>query len=248
MEHAIEGRLYRRPGFRRLVVISEKLRSLYLTEFPWLGERILVAHDAADDPFPSTHSPTVENRRGFHVGYIGHLYAGRGAGLIKAIADRLPEMTFHLVGGTDEDCTRLKESGLPENIVLHGHHPPVRLPGFYSQFDVVLAPYQRTVSVGDERSDTSAFMSPLKIFEYMAWAKPILCTDLPVLREVLENKKNAILLPPEDVSAWVDALQRLHGNPAERNRLGQAARADFLAFHSWDRRARTVLSDLSLVQ
>ena len=40
----------------------------------------------------------------------------------------------------------------------------------------------------------SDFTSPLKLFEYMSHRKPIIASDLPVIREVL-NKKNSILLP-----------------------------------------------------
>ena len=42
----------------------------------------------------------------------------------------------------------------------------------------------------------------MKMFEYMAAGRAILSSDLPVLREVL-NEENAILLPPDEPAAWV---------------------------------------------
>lgn len=242
--HALEARLFCRPGFRRLVVISDKLRDNYLERYPGLWGRILVAHDAADDPYRVSPIHASNSGPGFNIGYVGHLYSGRGIELIKAVAIQLPKMIFHLVGGNENDMTRLTAGVWPKNIILHGHHPPSRLSAFYSQFDVVLAPYERKVTVGDESSDTSAYMSPLKIFEYMAWAKPILCSDLPVLREVLEHESTALLLPPEDVTAWVSALRRLQADRALRLRLGKSAHEKFLDHYTWAKRASAVLTGL----
>ena len=57
--------------------------------------------------------------------------------------------------------------------------------------------------------ETAAWMSPLKVFGYMAAAKPILCSDLPVLREVIEDGRNGILVPPDDPAAWARVCQTL---------------------------------------
>ena len=242
IELAIEKRLYRRPGCLRVVVISDKLKAIYLSLYPWLTDKILVAHDAADDPEPGAWPRAAKH--GFHVGYVGHLYNGRGTDLIAKIAKSLPQVTFHLVGGTEEDRQRLALSGLGSNMILHGHHPPSQLAKFFMLFDAMLAPYQRSVAVGGG-GNTSAYMSPLKLFEYMSWGKPILCSDLPVLREVIENGRNGVLLPPDDPRAWVNSLQRLMDEPAERERLGLEARMAFLTRHSWRQRADRVLSGLS---
>ncbi|HMK08634.1 MAG TPA: glycosyltransferase, partial [Anaerolineales bacterium] len=90
--------------------------------------------------------------------------------------------------------------------------------------------------------DTAAFASPLKAFEYLAAGRPILSSDLPVLREVL-NEGNAVLLDPESVEAWASALRDLAADAARRVRLGQAARAA-AARYSWLERTRRALEGL----
>ena len=79
----------------------------------------------------------------------------------------------------------------------------------------------------------------MKIFEYMAAAKPIIASDLPVLREVL-NDSNAILVDPEDIDAWRDALAALR-DPKRREQLGRKAHDDFLRSYTWQARASRVL-------
>lgn len=232
----LERRLFRRPGFRRLVVISTSLRDIYASLFPMIAPKITVLHDAADDPLP-TKWPRQTEGAGFNVGYVGHLYPGRGTELIQAIAQALPDFTFHLVGGTEADRSRVAGAALPSNIIVHGHQPHSRLTNYFPLFDAVLAPYQRSVAVAGGKGDTSSFMSPLKLFEYMSWGKPIVCSDLPVLREIIEHGRNGILLPADDVGAWVAALRGLNENLTERARLGGNARADFFARHTWRERA-----------
>jgi glycosyltransferase involved in cell wall biosynthesis len=238
LESALERRLYQRPNFVRLVVISNKLKEMYLSIYPWLLSKILVAPDAADDPLPEVWRRPRQG--GFHVGYVGHLYPGRGSELIVLLAREFPSVTFHVVGGNEGDRTRFAALAPTSNVILHGHHPPSALTKFFPMFDTVIAPYQRMVAAG-AGGDISGFLSPLKLFEYMAWGKPILCSDLPVLREVIESGRNGLLVPPDDPKAWARALQRLIDDPDGRDNLGSRARADFLARYTWRERARRVL-------
>ena len=84
-------------------------------------------------------------------------------------------------------------------------------------------------------------MSPIKVFEYMASRKPILCSDLPVLREVLRDEENALLLPPREPEAWAAALVRLKSDNALADRLALAAVHDFREHYTWQGRARRIL-------
>ncbi len=240
-----ERMVLRRPGARRLVLISAALRDLYSPRPP-ASVDIVVAHDAADDPARDGRSvgPVVRGSgRPLRVGHVGHLYPGRGAELLLEVAGRMPDVEMHLVGGTVEDITRLQRVA-PPNVTFHGHVPPSTLARHYAGFDVLVGPYQRSVAVHGGTGDTSRWMSPMKLFEYLSWGRPLVFSDLPVLREVLRDGENALLVPPDDASAWVDAIARLHDDAALAERLGQRARQEFLAGHTWDHRAAAVLAGL----
>ena len=89
----------------------------------------------------------------------------------------------------------------------------------------------------------TSFTSPLKLFEYMAAARPIVASDLPALREVLRDGENALLVPPEDPVALAVAIRRLQEDPALAERLaGQAAR-DVRAY-TWEERGRRIVEFL----
>lgn len=242
---AVERVVLSQARLRRLVLISSALRDLYSPEPPSALD-VIVAHDAADDPAAdgaSVGPPPRVPGRPLRVGHVGHLYPGRGGELLSAVAARLPDVEFHLVGGTAQDIARLRPDA-PANVVFHGQVPPSAVAAHYAAFDVLVGPYQRRVSV-QGGGDTSRWMSPMKLFEYLSWGRPLVFSDLPVLREVLDGE-NAMLVPPDDVDAWVHAIARLRDDEVLAARLGTRARADFLADHTWDHRAARVLAGLGL--
>ncbi len=230
--------------FRRLVTISHALRERFeaLPGCPPPG-RMRVAHDAAD-PLADGVAAAFAQRPGPHLGYVGHLYPGKGVEILVELARRMPESTVHAVGGAPADLERLAAEPLPRNLVLHGFVAPARLPGFYRSFDLLLMPYGRRVEGASGRTDISAWMSPLKMFEYMAAGRPIVSSDLPVLREVLTDGRNALLAPPGDADAWEAAVRRLLGDADLGRRLAAAALGDFERRHTWDARAGEVLDGL----
>lgn len=242
---AMMKRLYRKVHFVRLVAISEALSKEYRRIFPELPpDKIIVAHDGAD--VPQTHPGSAlarwSGRPGaLQVGYTGHLYPGRGIELIIALASAMPAVDFHLVGGTDEDIAKWRTIYKECNLFFHGYVPPGEVAEYCAHFEVLLAPYQdRVATVGGR--NTVMWMSPLKIFEYMALGKAIICSDLHALREVLTDQVNALLVPPADHDAWVQALSLLKDNPELRAKLGNAARDEFMAHYTWEKRAVAVFN------
>ena len=243
-------RLVRSPALARLVVISEALRDL-LDAAKLLPARVetIVAHDGADPVVPgepgATKMPAAAHELGKRsIGYVGSLYAGRGVEVVVELAKRIPEARFHVVGGGERELAEWREVSTPPNVTFEGFVPPEQLGRWYARLDVLLMPYQRNVAVATGDTDTSRWMSPMKMFEYMAAGKPIVASDLPVLREVLEDGANALLAPPEDVDAWERSVRRLLDDPGLADRLGRAARQDLEAHYTWDARARTVLAGI----
>lgn len=194
-----------------------------------------------DLPAPEEARRELGLPAGFSAVYSGHLYPGRGAELMFRLAERNPGMAFIWAGGTEEANEswrrRVEAAGLA-NLHLLGFVPNARLPLVQAAGDVLLMPYGREIAVSGG-GDSAAVASPMKVFEYLAAGRPILSSDLPVLREVIDEK-NAILLPPEDEAAWGKALRRLQEHPAQRERLAEAARRTAQGY-SWRGRTQRAL-------
>ena len=243
-------------GARRLVVITRSLadsleRAMSVSMSPPFT---LVAADGvdltryADLPAAPEARTRLENLQGrmscFTAGYTGHLYAGRGGELMIDLATRHPDITFLLVGGEPPDVARLQaqvDARRLENVILTGFIPNADLPLYQAACDVLLMPYQKHVAASSG-GDIAPYLSPMKLFEYLACGRAILSSDLPVLREVL-NPANAVLLDPEDVDGWAAALRLLQNDPRRRENLGQQARRD-ASLYTWEARARAILAGL----
>jgi glycosyltransferase involved in cell wall biosynthesis len=168
-----------------------------------------------------------------------------GMTLLMELAQRLPHMNFLWVGGRPEEVgkwqSQLQLNNIT-NITITGFVENQRLPLYQAAADVLLMPYERVIA-GSSGGDAAAYCSQMKMFEYLACKRAIISSDLPVIREVLDES-NAILCPPEDTSSWTKALQELIDNPAQRAELAQRA---YLAApqYTWTRRAQKALEDSS---
>jgi len=237
----MEG-IVRYRNLRQLVVISESLKNDLLESINSRGIKIVLAHDGADYN-GSVPVPIGSDSMEFNVGYIGNLYPGKGVELIYAMARECDDSSvkFHIVGG-DPNLIKywLSELGDQDNIVFHGAKSPRDADALRKSFDVLVAPYTKTVHSSGGR-DISKWMSPLKIFEYMAARKPILASDLPVLHEVLVHMENCILCKPENAVDWADAIKLLKEDKTLGDKLSDRAYNDFISRYTWDRRAEQVL-------
>lgn len=235
-----------RPQSRGVVAISDALRDDLIAEGVVSADRpIVIARDACDPP--TNHvAPRPRDRRPV-VGYVGGLYAGRGIELILAVAARMPEVTFRLVGGSDADVARWRASSPTPNVEFLGFQSQSALPGLYAKMDIVLMPYAKSGILSETRGvDTSRWTSPMKMFEYMASGAAIVSSDLPVLREVLVDGEHGFLVPADDVGQWQHAISRMLDDDALRVRLAQTAQRALIEHYTWDARAAQVMLGLGL--
>lgn len=236
-------------GARLLVSISRALLNDLEIHFTIPSKvRRLVAPDGVDLerfsglPSPEDARKTLNLPAGFTAGYTGHLYAGRGIDHILAVAGALPDVRFLLVGGNPDDVARYRQqaANLP-NVQLTGFIPNNQLPLYQAACDILLMPYQHKIEASSG-GDIAAYLSPMKLFEYLASERAVLSSDLPVLREILDEQ-NAILLPANQVDAWVNAISTLRASPTRCRALGVAGR-EMAARHTWMARAERILSYL----
>ena len=233
--------MMKRKSVKALVVISRSLREYFDNSGLMADTPVAVLPDGATEYEP-TSPRAVQRRREFRVGYAGSIYAGRGIGFIASLAQTCHWAVFEVAGGAPGVVQKLraKYKGI-RNLSFLGHLSPSNVPDFLRSCDVLLAPYQATTADG-VGTVTVEWMSPLKIFEYMAVGRPIISSDLPALREVLQNDVNAFLVGPNDVSAWTAALVFIRENPQVAARVAASAAREIRDVYAWRIRAKRVLS------
>ena len=238
----------------KTIVISKKLEEILAEEHGVCPYQTTVLPDAAPDrlliaPKSKEYEKLYQKiklplRNWKSVcGYFGQLYEGRGIEIIEGMARERPEILFLVYGGEPKDIALRREvNGDLPNIFFGGHvsHPEAQ--ELMRCVDFLLMPYQPKVSIGVKGHDTGRWMSPMKMFEYMASGVPIISSDLPVLREVLVDRKNAILVSPSDQLEWCGALDLLSSDVCLADSIGNRAHQDYRERYTWGARARAILS------
>lgn len=195
----------------------------------------IVLSDAANDNFMYFNNKLIKN-----VGYVGSFNKGRGLELILKLSNVFPELTFHIFGGNKNQLKSLINKNINSNIQVHGKIYPKDIHKIFKLFQIAIAPYENKVSVKNN-SDTSKFMSPLKIFEYMASNKVVLASNHDVLKEVLVDKKNAFLIDYTNIDKWISTINYIINNTDNAKLIALNGYNDFKKKYSWDLRVKKII-------
>ncbi|RIK31340.1 MAG: hypothetical protein DCC56_03910 [Anaerolineae bacterium] len=256
---------WRARGRKRMTVTTSALRVALerTTKLKFEDEAVLSAPNGVElERYASLPNPSEARRQlnlpeALTVGFTGHIYAGRGAELLFELATQMPRVHFLWVGGTPE-LVALWKSKLAEaratNVTMTGFVEHSRIPLYQAAADVLLMPYARTIEASSGQ-DIAEVINPMKMFEYMASGRAIVCADLPVIREVL-NEGNAVLVNSRELEnqrigdaaqslskGWRLEIESLLDDEPRRLKLGAQARRDVEQF-SWVRREERVLDGM----
>lgn len=241
------------PRLKKVVCISKSLKELFESRFGDVLCRkpCITAHDGVDlKNFKITLSQREARmalylpETAFIAGYTGSLFEGRGIEIILDLAVLLKDVVFVIAGGEGKYLNLLRREVAKlnlDNVIVKGFMPHKKIPVFLQAADVLLMPYQKKVLHRQKKHDTAAFMSPLKMFEYMASGRPIVSSRIEVIEELLQNKKNALLVEPDNVEEWSHSIKYLKMNKEFADKMGRQAKQDVKDF-SWETRVMKIFS------
>ncbi len=230
----------------RVVAVTEGLRRAFVAAgVP--EAKTETSHDGVDASKFETKETRAEARAklglpndAFLAVYTGHLYPYKGADdLLEACARLRPGMRVLFVGGRPDDLARLKaraEALGASNVAFTGMVPHARVPLYLRAADAAVLP---TRASGRHAAE---FLSPLKLFEYLASGKAIVATRTPSVQEVLSDH-SAVFVPPSDPASLAQALIALSEDPAKKEFLERESLA-LARGCSWTHRAEQVLREL----
>lgn len=227
-----------------VVTLSETMRQDILGRGGTDPDRVVVVPNAVDiDRFiPGPRDPALAARLGLDdetvIGYISSFTGYEGIRfLIEATAElrRRGRAVRCLLVGDGEDRAALeavaRAEGVDDGTVLFtGRVPHDRILDYYRLIDVFVVP--RT------NDRVSQLVTPLKPYEAMAMERAVVVSAVDALREIIEDGETGRTFTPEDPIALADVVEPLLDDPAERARLGQAARAWVSEHRTWSQNGR----------
>jgi glycosyltransferase involved in cell wall biosynthesis len=226
-----------------MVSITQGLKDDLVNDYGLAADHIHVLPDGVDvrlfkDDYDTTDlEQALPVRPGAkRVLYIGHLYGWKGVDVLAGAAKHLPEHDFLFVGGYEDNVAAFREKyrDVP-NIILTGHVPQEETARYMKLADVLVLPNSGAVAISSKHT------SPLKLFAYMACnCAPIVASDLPSIREILTDGKNAFLVEPDNVEALTNGITRALTAPEADSIVATAARE--VEQYDWKRRTEALLA------
>lgn len=240
-EH-IDSRLYRRllSKVAGVIVISDGLKQKF-REHGFPESKLLVAPDGIDIAEFNVLETMAQARAKLGLPadkriilYAGHLFEWKGADTLVATAQILPnDVQTVVVGGTYEDIERLKKMDTAGRVRFEGFKLHGMIPLYLRAADMLVLPNKKDGEISE------FYTSPLKLFEYMASGKPIVASDLPSLREVLDEH-DAFFFRPNDASALADVIKQVLAGPEQAQQKAQRALAEVQQY-TWTKRGQNIL-------
>lgn len=215
----VERRLTR--SFAGVITATEKIAG----RFP--GATVVHNYpDLASFPAPT---PRVTAREVRAV-YVGGLTRARGAvQMVRTMgAVRSPDAVLEIVGAVRPAPLLDELSGHAgfARVRLHGHLPWDAAWRFVADHgDIGLLLFQPAKNHVDAL--------PTKLFEYMASGLPVIASDFPLWRRILEESGAGLVVDPGDPQAIAAAIDRLVADPALRQAMGERARKAAAERYNW---------------
>jgi glycosyltransferase involved in cell wall biosynthesis len=201
----------------------------YARDFPKVKSGVVVLNYPLVDALVGVKRP---KRQRFTVGYIGGVSTERGA---DVVADALAQLRLTdrdvgavFVGPVSSD---LSNSAPWQGAVAEGW---LAATGRLKPEDGWLLMAECHVGIAILRPSPNFVESyPTKLFEYMALGLPVVVSDFPLWRAVVEDAGCGFAVDPTNVDAVAQALRWMHENPEKAKQMGERGRQTVLSKYNW---------------
>lgn len=251
-DYAKLAAVVKRPSFQFGVVLTQFIRQA-LIKAGASPNKVIVEPDAVDlAQYANLPSPGVAKQQlnlplnRPIIGYIGRFKTmgmDKGIHFLLNMMAHLPkemdaEPLLLCVGGPLDDVAQYvkvaKSLDVPNGrLQFVGRVPNTAVPLWMQAIDIATMPYPFT-------EHYAYYMSPMKLFEYLAAGKAIVSTDLPSIQEIITDGQNGLLFPHDNPQAFAHGILHLLTDDARKQQLETKAKQDVQKY-SWTARAKRIL-------
>jgi glycosyltransferase involved in cell wall biosynthesis/SAM-dependent methyltransferase len=238
---------------KKIIVVTRHLKE-ELTALGYSATDILVEPSGFDpEDFKLAGISRADLRRGLGlpekvpiVLYLGNLFPWKGVyTLVDAFAaisrrggnDAASKAVLVCVGGSEDTLASFRGYAaqmIPaRRLMILGHKRHAETAQYQIAADVLVLPNSAKERISMYNT------SPIKLFEYMASGTPIVASDLPSLREILDEKM-CVFAKPDDAESLATAIIRVLDHPEEARAGAERAR-EKVSLYSWGKRTKDIL-------
>ncbi len=226
-----------------LVCISQALKDMIVDETGIPQGKVLVIPNGVDTEIfnPKIYTPQRQFS-GLTLGFIGGLSAWQGLDLLLQALYELREQLGILInlvvigeGAMRQEWEALSQTlGMETQVRFLGWLPQPEVPPFTAGFDIGFSGHL-------DLQGRTVYRSPLKLYEYMSMGKPVITSIVEDSKLLVSQGETGFLFTAGNLESLKLALQKAYEAHERLGEMGDKARAEVVAKHSWVARVRDII-------
>jgi glycosyltransferase involved in cell wall biosynthesis len=197
------------------VVANSRATAVRLSERHSIEKQIHVIPNGVEYPLSVPAKDWSRARE--HVVYAGSFFDWKGVDDLVLAAGELDGFHICIIGGDEHGIRRLRA-------LQNRSGATVKFAGRIAHDEVLEALQHACIAILPNRAGIdSSFTSPIKLFEYMAAGCAVVASNVPALREVL-NEEDAEWVEPGTPTALAAGIRRIAATPARAEAMGARLR------------------------
>jgi len=231
----------------KYVFITNELKNIYFEKYSYDLKKGIVFPDAVDlarfnidvskeDARQKLDLPQDKKIIAYAGSFLLHSWKGIDI-LLKSAKQFSDDFLFVFVGGTKKEIANIRSQYPSDNVLLIVQKPNSQIPLYLKAADVLVLPNKKGEDISEK------YTSPLKMFEYMASRRPIVASNLPSIREIL-NDQNSILVQPNEPQKLAQGIKEAMA-PEVSEKISQQAFQD-VRNYTWEKRVDEILKFIQM--
>ena len=151
---------------------------------------------------------------------------------------------FIIAGGKEDEINRLKrlakDLGIENNFSCVGKLPYKYLPYIINEADICIVPHLKTLH--------TITTVPNKLFDYFALGKPVLVSDIPPLKRIVDKWECGHVYKSGDSNDLAEKILLMLDNESEREIIGRNAKKAFHEVYNWHNEEEKIINILQLIE
>ena len=201
-------------------------------------EKVIILDDAVSIEDFRNHNNKKFN---YTCVYVGSFFEGKGFEQILRLAQKNKKINFHVYG---EKIFYQNNYSQVNNLKIFNHKPYKLIPKILSKYHVALMPYQKKIK-GRSSIQIEKYISPLKMFDYMASKLIIIASDIKIYKHILIDNYNCKLAKLNNDRAWSETLNNIFINLNKYKYLKINAFRT-AKIYSWENRAKLIFKKFKI--
>ncbi len=193
-----------------IIAISNSVKELFIDKFGVKPEKIKVLPSGSS--LRINKQPNIYFSKRLKIGYFGSISPSKGINTLIKLSKIDPNNDYYIFGGDKKDIQRFKIKNLNKNLFFIQYIPYAYLAERMIKMDILTLPYTKIIRSSGSVDEISKYISPLKLFDYLAVGKIIISSDLKVLREVISTKNAYFIKNYENIFEWKKNIEIIKNN------------------------------------